>query len=622
MMKTFDEDSEDDLKEFSDSDQHEGLDGSEFSSDQESDDDEDADVSDDEAENIHHRLVQAIERFSKSEEPITKRGVKSGASTKFSAESSTFHGTEEVSLDALLNALDSTKGISTVKKTLADLEKLVGIPTHVEKVVSDRMERDLTYSKNKGEMSKWDSIVTSNRHVKSLDLAQDKRQQLSYKSLVTKFKPSNDFEEEVNMVVLKSNVADAEAEGQEIEQLRGKKMSSKEIRQKQAELAKVKALLFYEQIKRHRLNKIKSKAYHRIRKRQKQKRIGSAEPEQGDESDEEEEEQVDQSLERVKERMSLRHKNTGKWARMASSRAHTDKSLKCVLYSRFISVAVFVVNLCFLCVCRQAYHDSVLLGQELSKKMSDDPASDRTHPQDNSDSESVDQEFGEPLSTKTAKSMKKSIDKSEIEGNMSMSSRLGDSKYGKLLDMNFMKRAASIQREKALEDAQTVLRELQDLEAQELSEEEFPASAKSTDDKRLQEAKKAMDKIFSRTTNSVALSSSKKSIVREAAGLSVENTSSWDSEVPNEAEISPVAAAPKSENPWMDSKPQPLNPKLKSLASKKSDSVVHVTALPISKAPSAAVVLLSSEDNKESKSKANGRKPLLMQKSQVSSPRT
>ena len=49
-------------------------------------------------------------------------------------------------------------------------------------------------------------------------------------------------------------------------------MSPEELRERQAELAKVKALMFYEQMKRHRLNKIKSKAYRRIRKRQRLKR--------------------------------------------------------------------------------------------------------------------------------------------------------------------------------------------------------------------------------------------------------------------------------------------------------------------------------------------------------------
>ena len=49
-------------------------------------------------------------------------------------------------------------------------------------------------------------------------------------------------------------------------------LSPEELRERQAELAKVKALMFYEQMKRHRLNKIKSKAYRRIRKRQRLKR--------------------------------------------------------------------------------------------------------------------------------------------------------------------------------------------------------------------------------------------------------------------------------------------------------------------------------------------------------------
>ena len=50
----------------------------------------------------------------------------------------------------------------------------------------------------------------------------------------------------------------------------------------QAELAKTKALLFYEQMKRHRINKIKSKSFHRIKKRQRMRRQAAEEDDRGD----------------------------------------------------------------------------------------------------------------------------------------------------------------------------------------------------------------------------------------------------------------------------------------------------------------------------------------------------
>ena len=79
--------------------------------------------------------------------------------------------------------------------------------------------------------------------------------------------------------------------------------------------------LFTEQMKRHRLNKIKSKAYHRIRKKQKLHLLKKNGGEQdgndggdGGDSDQEltKEENEKESMRRIEERMNMKHKNTGR----------------------------------------------------------------------------------------------------------------------------------------------------------------------------------------------------------------------------------------------------------------------------------------------------------------------
>ena len=154
--------------------------------------------------------------------------------------------------------------------------------------------------------------VTENRHVKTLDLAQDKRQLPSYKSMVKNFEPTTALEKEINMVLIKTQGTDDAVDAREVDELKRGNLSMKEIREKQTELAKVKALMFYEQMKRHRLNKIKSKAYHRIRKRQRLKREGEGLSVTDIDDDAAVEEQEKQATKRVEERMNLRHKNTSK----------------------------------------------------------------------------------------------------------------------------------------------------------------------------------------------------------------------------------------------------------------------------------------------------------------------
>lgn len=160
----------------------------------------------------------------------------------------------------------------------------------------------------------------------------------------------------------------------------------------------------------------------------------------GDLDEEVDEEQKEQeAMRRVKERMDLRHKNTGRWSKMALQYGKGDKTLK------------------------SAYHDSVLLGQELSKRVNDDGEADGAVGSDD-DSEDGDDEGAH--STKTAKRLRRAIEGGEEEGEeLALAANTG--KYRKLLDMDFMRKAAEKQKDRAREEAQEVLRDLRRMEAEE-----------------------------------------------------------------------------------------------------------------------------------------------------------
>lgn len=423
----------------SESSQCEDDDEGSYESDQSEDEDE--------IEKTHDRLLNVIHKFSQSAElPIEKNNFQQQFSSD-SMGSSVVNG--GVSLDALLEALDDTKGLSAVKKSLDDLEKNISLPMYVEKVVSERAERTLTYAGTKKDMDKWQDTVITNRHMKTLDLAQDKRTTPSYQNLVKKFVPKTDMEKEIQMVLIKSGNTDKAADENEIDELGGRQLTLKEIREKQAELAKVKALMFYEQLKRHRLNKIKSKAYHRIRNKQKARR-NDQNNEEIDENEDNSETQEKNALKRVKERMDLRHKNTGKWSRMAAEHSRGDKSL------------------------REAYNQSILLGQELTRRIEDDPLERSEDGSDESDGGGSEGENNkqQKVAYKAAKAMKKVLGEEDV----SESSLALSGKYGKLLDMDFMRRAASKQKEKAKEEAQGLLRELIEMENEEAGEADLEVS--------------------------------------------------------------------------------------------------------------------------------------------------
>jgi U3 small nucleolar RNA-associated protein 14 len=284
--------------------------------DHEDESDTEPDSSDDEIEDIHDRMINAIQNFANVKEQKQEDVVKQRS--------------DIVSMNALLNALGDGHGLGAVKQSLTELEKSMNAPTYVDKVISDRMERSIQYESTKKEMGKWHHVVVQNRNARTLDLANDERHKSSYRNLVKTFEPKSKFEKDIQMVLIKCNATDETAEKAEVDQLKGKDMDMDEIRQKQAELAKVRALLFYEQMKRHRINKIKSKAYHRIRKRQRQRKEQGNEETNTDSDHDEEEKELNEKklLKRIEERMSLRHKNTSKWSKMALEHGKGDKSLR------------------------------------------------------------------------------------------------------------------------------------------------------------------------------------------------------------------------------------------------------------------------------------------------------
>jgi U3 small nucleolar RNA-associated protein 14 len=285
---------------------------------------------DDEGED-HGKLMSAIDKFAKDAEGKTSQKTKK-SDKQFMKESEFDLDAPKLSINTLLGALDDVKGVSVVKNQLSELDKgKKAVPKMVDKVVADRIERKVTYSETKAEMDKWQAVVVENRHAKSLDLAGDERQLASYKTLVDKFEPTNDFERDINMVLIQSNTSEEAAAKMEEDALKARNLTPEEIKEKMAEMSKIRALMFYEQMKRHRINKIKSKAYHRIKKRQlknKLAREGGGADDDEEEGDEDNAESEQQALDRVKERMDLRHKNTSKWAKMALQHGHANKDLR------------------------------------------------------------------------------------------------------------------------------------------------------------------------------------------------------------------------------------------------------------------------------------------------------
>ena len=128
---------------------------------------------------------------------------------------------------------------------------------------------------------------------------------------------------------------------------------------------------------------------------------------------------------------------------------------------------------------REAYHESVRLGHELATKMNeeqvqvgdsdDDDALDGHSGNygdgDDDDGAAGETDGGERVSGRAARAVKRMLTEQESAA-ADQASAAAAGRYRKLFEMDFMKKAAEEQREKAREEAKDVLREIEEMERQ------------------------------------------------------------------------------------------------------------------------------------------------------------
>jgi U3 small nucleolar RNA-associated protein 14 len=107
---------------------------------------------------------------------------------------------------------------------------------------------------------------------------------------------------------------------QQTEQLAMNHLSIEEVAARRAELRTMRELMFRAEVKAKRVSKIKSKTYRRIKKKEREKLAKKLD---GDTEDEEEG-RLKMEVARARERATLRHKNTGKWAKAMKAKGELD----------------------------------------------------------------------------------------------------------------------------------------------------------------------------------------------------------------------------------------------------------------------------------------------------------
>ncbi|XP_074662422.1 U3 small nucleolar RNA-associated protein 14 homolog A-like [Tubulanus polymorphus] len=255
---------------------------------------------------------------------------------------SEFNITSSNDVSGKVNVTDLLSKINTKtknnKKLKEKLKKCVRdptdkvLPTPLPTYQQEKIRRSVAYETTTTEVSKWDSVVQKNRKADQLQFPLGGSElhvinQQPTNKFVQRFQAQTPLEKEIAALLgTSSHIIPTDHTLTKAEERALKAMSLEEARMRRAELQKYRALLSYKEAKARRQNKIKSKSYHKVLRKEKQKNeLNSMEELKriDPESFNEKIRQIERI--RIQERMSLKHKGGSKFSRQQKIHAKYDK---------------------------------------------------------------------------------------------------------------------------------------------------------------------------------------------------------------------------------------------------------------------------------------------------------
>ncbi|KAG6380581.1 Utp14 protein-domain-containing protein [Boletus reticuloceps] len=264
---------------------------------------------------------EAVESDPKKRRRVTDR-TEAGEENEFGV-----RGSSALKLDDLLAPLASSDSLAALKKSARPLtsfsSKTKTLSAPLPQRAQERLDREAAYEKTKEEVDKWSATMKRIKEAEHLSfpLQAEKPSRVSNLELAARFTPSNELESAVDKLLKSAQLRDEDIE--QTEALKMAHLSVEEVATRRAELRMMREMAFRADRKAKRIAKIKSKTYRRIRKKQRERLDGAGGDE--DEGVEDEEARLRAEVQRARERATLRHKNTGKWAKAMKGREGLDQ---------------------------------------------------------------------------------------------------------------------------------------------------------------------------------------------------------------------------------------------------------------------------------------------------------
>ncbi len=224
---------------------------------------------------------------------------------------------EGVGLREVAQMLGSGEQAEKAKKALKRVASrdTTSVPLGTES--GKRVERKVAYAKARKDLSRWGPQIANNRNARQLVLGdvEDRSASVTTSVLASTFQATTGLEKNIE-AILKESGAD-EGNIAKFEELEMHKLTVEEVAARAAQLAKMRSLMFHQEIKDRRQSKIKSRKYRKLLKKQKEKSKMTLDEMRAVNAEEAEEMAEKQTRDRALERITLRHRNTSKWVKGA-----------------------------------------------------------------------------------------------------------------------------------------------------------------------------------------------------------------------------------------------------------------------------------------------------------------
>ncbi|KAK1902741.1 U3 small nucleolar RNA-associated protein 14 like B [Dissostichus eleginoides] len=240
---------------------------------------------------------------------------------------------DKIDLSDLIGSMEKTSAVpAKTKKQLKNLQhtnKTIECP--LSKQESERIQRDVAFRKASTEVTRWKDIIKQNQRAEQLVFPLDKEPTgpRPMERMVTGWKAQTPLEQEIFALLSANKQPINDPILTPAEEASMRAMSLEEAKIRRAELQKARALQSYYEAKTRRERKIKSKKYHKVQNKAKRKEFLKKFEEMVKTDPAAALEELSKiELARMQERMSLKHQNSGKWAKSKVIMAKYDEGAR------------------------------------------------------------------------------------------------------------------------------------------------------------------------------------------------------------------------------------------------------------------------------------------------------